>query len=207
MGKHPDPEHVHPEVFPSSIVRKEAGVQGWESALTQSQPDRLTVVTTGGGTVSFIENGASVSPGATAGDTAGLEALRGTNYVPGISMIKIATVYQSLDATPLTDDFELGGPSDSVNSDSGAYLDLTSGEYHAGVSTKDATLPSSQEGVLLEIEIDLEEGETRFSQSGAVEESETIGEADGGIMNLITSNSNGVGETVQLLYARQVVLF
>ena len=188
-----------------SDVEEQSGVQGWESAMNFSQPDHVRTNTSGGASVSFAAGGAVASAGATAGDIARIDGMNALNY-SGLKMFRVAIAYSVADVTPFTDDAELGWFGSGLES-LGAWLDLTDGQYKTlSSNTAAATLPASGETSVLTIEIDITNNETRFEQSGAVDETATIADAQKPqAFGLLRMASNGGGESVEIPYARQTI--
>jgi len=188
-----------------AIVRREAGVQGWAKALQQGQPRGMATSVTGGGSVTFDKFGANVSAGTTTGDTARVMTVY--MYAPDtLDLIKFVATYSTNYNTPLTDDVEIGLSDTGVNTDVGAYLDLTTQEYHAGATTSAAATPALGDLTVLLIEIDFAAGETRFEQRGGVSESATIAEVNFPYEARINTNSNGTGETLRMQFIKEVYI-
>jgi len=157
--------HIPPKLGTDPfVVRNEAAIRGWGKFLGQTLPREIGTYTTGGGGVGVTHYGADVSPGTTAGDVARIGGIDNRRFTSGL--LKTAIIFWPGNATPFTDEAEVGWAHTAVNVTQGAYLDLTDGNYHAGGTTEAATLPPINEATLLIIEIDLDKGETRFEQRG-----------------------------------------
>lgn len=188
-----------------AIIRREADVQGWAVSLQYSQPSEISTAVTGGGSVTFDQYGMEANPGTTAGDTADVESLNLGTF-DALDLHKFIAVIEPRAPTPLTDDAEVGFISSGVNVDNGAYLDLTTGEYHAVATTSAATLPAENECSVLIIEKDFALGETRFEQRGAVNESVTIGAVGSVAYDRVATASNGSGDGVLLAFIKEVYI-
>lgn len=188
-----------------AIVRREARAQGFSTTLINSQPREIITSTIGSGEILWTSSGASVSAGVTSGDAAKLRALNAL-YLGGVELLKATVIFIPYDTPPFTDDAEIGWLTTNVGGTSGAYLDLTSGEYIAGASSSAATLPAAEEISILAIEIDFNAGETRFKQRGSVTEDVTIAEVSLPNQGLCIMNSNTIGETIYVMYASYIVI-
>jgi hypothetical protein len=154
----------------------------------------MTKSSSGSASVEFRRSGALLRGSATAGDSASIYGFHNVAFGE-FSEIHTLIGYWILGANPpYTDDAELGTMETSVNSDVGAYLDFTTGEYHAGATTAAATLPGNFENCLLKIEQDFVNNETRFGQSGAVDESVTVADVEVGKEAIGQYVSNGADE-------------
>jgi len=190
-----------------STLKRESALFGWQSALTYTQPDRVATSTTGGGSVTFGEEGAEVKPGTTAGDVARLKGYFADHARSG--KVKTAFIFYLQTAPPYTNEFEMGWMDLNVNQDIGAYIDLTSEEYHAGTTTQALPSLNANAITLLEIEIGFDVGETEFhlkQPDAGVDETVTLSETNRGRRGMVISNSNGASEAVRVFYAKQVVI-
>lgn len=185
-------------------VLKESGLQGWEAVMAYTEPDHVNTFSTGGGSDSYIDTGASLSAGITAGDRAYINGMNAIRY-DGLQGFRTVIAYTPNDTTPLTDSVEIGWFGAGIGS-GGAALDLTNGQYRTTTNTAPATLPTAGETAFLTIEIDITNNETRFEQTGGVTETATIAEADVPLAyRMVLLESNGTGETLEIPYMRQTI--
>lgn len=185
-------------------VLTESGLQGWEAVMAYTEPNHVNTHATGGGSMSFIDTGASFSAGVTAGDRAYMNGMNAIRY-SGLQGFRTVLAYTPNDTTPFTDSAEIGWYGTGIGT-AGAALDLTNGQYRTTANTAPATLPASGETSFLTIEIDIANNETRFEQTGAVTESVTIAEANvPAAYRMVLLESNGTGETLEIPYARQTI--
>jgi len=187
-----------------AIVKRQAGVQGVSLFLGGTQPRQILTETVGGGSVSFNVNGANVSAGTTTGDTAEIHSISRT-WAGNVDLIRTVVLYVCDWAPPYTDDVEIGSCYHVVNADNGGYLDLTTEEYHAGASTAAATTPAADSYSVLIVEQDFVDGETRFEQRGAVNETATIAAVDEGTFGICTMESNGGGGLIRIAFLKQEI--
>jgi len=186
-----------------AIVKRESGIFGFECSLANSAPREITTTTSGGAVNFTSEDGMAVNPSTTSGNTAKVKTI-GPGF-GSFDLRKIVTAIKPLDPTPFADDFEAGFTGYGVNTDSGAYIDFTTAEYHAGTNTAAATLPGQGNVSILIIESDSAANETRFEQRGAVNESVTVaGASSPNTDERIQVNSNGNGERVGFLFWKEM---
>ena len=182
-----------------------SGVRGIEATPLYNSPRHFRDRATGSADIRYTHYGARVSGSATAGDVAKLDGLHNPTVTSYSEVHTVISYWTTGDAPPYTDDVELGVMDNGINADAGAYLDFTTGEYHAGATTAAATLPSNFDAALLRIEQDLANGETRFYQRGKVNEDVTVADVSSGQYVILQYNSNGAGSnTFGVPYYRQV---
>jgi len=184
-------------------IQQRSALQGRVGDFHATFPSAFDSATSGGGVVATYNTGTEISPGATAGDKAHVYGIgqNPSRRFAGADLIRTTTIFNtSSGATAgMQDAFKIG----LTLSDKGAGLDLTNETYSVGGRTTPATVNADSEEVSkLVVEADADAGETRFEQSGAVNETATIGSLPFAlrINPIVRSESNGEGD--ESLYLR-----
>jgi hypothetical protein len=171
-------------------VLHRSGVAGIDVNFVRKIPDEIGVSSSGNAKYNSKDYGLWVGDSGTSGDTAGMTTLSTASVNDFSKIISLFDLWVL--ESPVTDDIEIGSIDDSgVNTDAGAYYDLTADQYHLAGATAAATNPGSYTNTRLIIEKDQTNNETTFTQVGPVNESVTFSDVDDGNGNIVAYNSNG----------------
>ena len=186
-------------------VQDGSGLIGWESILHNRIPPELKTSTTGGATATAEQYGINLSCGTTAGDVSYLLDFDTLYAAEGLRKHTVEGLLRQPNNQP-TDDVEIGQlTNDGVNVDGGAYIDLTTKEFHVGSQTQTFNFTYTLDIKHIKVVIDYEAGETRFyigsnndSASGTIP-----AVSDNRLQHVAGIKSNGNGDSIQLMWMRQ----
>lgn len=167
-----------------------------------TQPDELATSTSGGGSVSFTKMGAKLSAGTTSGDISRIVSRQWWSASQADKVIA-AFEYEPAEATPWTDNATIGlCHFDPTNSNNYAY-DLANEEYRVGNNSIASSFSlASNDRCFLRFETDYNDETTKIiHQSRANREVVEFDAAPSPKQRIVTIDSNGAGETVNLKYA------
>lgn len=170
------------------------GGRSFNYNFTHEAAAHTSTETSGGASVSYDRTGVQLSVGGTAGDSAALALDSLAQFREGKFERNI--VYQTWDTSPpYTDTYKLGYNNATDGSEGRtAYLDFKNGVYSVEGTTAPATLPGSYRGCYLKIVVDLDAGETTFTQRGDINETVTINSAGRMQECLVEAVSNGAND-------------
>jgi len=180
----------------------------WEFAHTQ--PDTVTTTSSGGGSVSFGDNGAVVNAGSTTDDRASLQVVDPRSFTSAFGRI-ILELWFRPSGTPYTNDATVGwGPSNPLSTDDVQRIDLANEEYRVGTNTQAwAGSIGDNEISYLRVENDRWANETTFElRTNNFTETHTFNVDDNMDPHIVATESNGAsGETVNVYAGKLAVEF
>lgn len=195
--------------FDREDLLNRSDLTGFSAYMAGTFPDTLSSTTTGGGSVATGQYHTDITAGGTAGDTAYLGNITTNSGFGDFSRV-IAQFTFIAGQDMWNDEFMLGFGqtlSDRSDNENGA-LDFTNGVYRVGSNTASATLPGTNDCIELIVDVDFDNNETTFSQTGSVNESVTIGAVPFSVdaKYLAMAESNGNGDGIGLHFLRIAVI-
>lgn len=205
----PSKDQVARGVDESYTPKYDAGTLGFEDWFYNGLGKETRSYASGGGKSASENIGWEVNPGTTSGDNAGLRIHDGYPLQQlGKQIVQIMFyIHGSDEATPLTDEFEVGYTDDLVNGNRGAHLDLTDEQYQvggAGGSTAPAPTVQPNETTLLTIVQDQGQNRTifRMHRAGELVDETIINDHRNPNQGIVNAQSNGGGNRLHFHWVR-----
>jgi hypothetical protein len=189
-----------PQASRPEILTQSQGL-GYSGTLTNTLPDDVATVTTGGGSATVNKNGVTLTPGTTNGDVASLNGpITGTLQTPVGQRLAIS-VKANFGSFPPTDKVVIGFGRTDDPGQRGTYVDLTSEDINGDLETTsvDSSIWGAGMNAVIVISKNLRKGESEFlisTRDGQQRVTVADNEADSRPAR-ITMKSNGAGDEIR----------